>query len=164
MVREIDTKWWSIRTPSPPPLRLADRPSPSPWKGEGVRQRGASINQTERCAIAMHIARGAQTGFVILIIPYGPRDRHKTLIGGAQSRFELLMPLPMLLLLSLPRINETERCAIAMHIARGVQTGFVILIIPYGPRDRHKTVVGAYKPDLRFRCFLQSIIGAIEIA
>jgi hypothetical protein len=36
-----------------------------------------------------------------------------------------------------------------MHIARGAQTGFVISILPYGPRDRHKTLLGAYKQDFR---------------
>jgi hypothetical protein len=59
MVREIDT------IGGRPELHL---PSPSPWKGEGVRQRGSSINQTEHCAIAMHIARGEQTSFVISML------------------------------------------------------------------------------------------------
>jgi hypothetical protein len=57
--------------------------------------------------------------------------------------------------------------------SEGVRTSFVISMLPFGcsgwsikhgPRDRHKTLVGAYRQDLRFRCFLQSIIGAIEIA
>jgi hypothetical protein len=39
------------------------------------------------------------------------------------------MILLLLLLLSVPSINKTEHCAIAMHIARGVQTGFVISML-----------------------------------
>ena len=57
IVREIDT---IDGRPELQPLPLG--------KGEGVRQRGSGINQAEHCAIAMHIARGAQTGFVILML------------------------------------------------------------------------------------------------
>jgi hypothetical protein len=59
IVREIDTN--GCRSELHPP-------SPSPWKGEGVRQRGSRINETEHCVIAKHIARGVQTGFVISML------------------------------------------------------------------------------------------------
>jgi hypothetical protein len=49
---------WSARSTQNGYRSELHPPSPSPWKGEGVRQRGSSINQTELCAIAMHIARG----------------------------------------------------------------------------------------------------------
>jgi hypothetical protein len=45
------------------------------------------------------------------------------------ASFVISMLLLMLLLLSVPCINETEHCAIAMHIARGEQTSFVISML-----------------------------------
>ena len=187
-------------------------PSPSPWKGEGVRQRGSCTNETEHCAIAMHIAGGVQTSFVISIIPYGPRDRHKRWSvrtpspfpfplergrgaskriehqqnralrdrvahsQGAQTgfvisiipygprdrhnRWSVRTPSPVPFPLERGR-GASKRIVHQRNIAlrdrdansKGVQTGFVISIIPYGPRDRHKTLVGACKRDLQFRCF-----------
>jgi hypothetical protein len=87
--RDFDAPVWSARSTQNGYRSELHPPSPSPWKGEGVRQRGSSINQTEHCAIAKHIAGGVQTSFVISMlhfgccrrsIEYGPRDRHKMVI------------------------------------------------------------------------------------
>ena len=105
-------------------------PSPSPWKGEGVRQRGSCTNETEHCAIAMHIAGGVQTSFVISIIPYGPRDRHK--------RWSVRTPSPFPFPLergrgASKRIEHQQNRALRDRDAhsKGAQTGFVISMLPH---------------------------------
>ena len=80
MVREIDTKWWSIRTPSPVPFPLE--------RGRGASKRiEYQPNRALRDRDAQ--SKGVQTSFVISMlhfgccrrsIEYGPRDRHKMVI------------------------------------------------------------------------------------
>jgi hypothetical protein len=80
--------------------------------------------------MAQNVLRNLQTNKrVVPSALYTTRGSHLYLGEGMQSGFAISMLLLMLLLLSVPSINKSEHCAIAMHLARGVQTSFVISML-----------------------------------